>query len=146
MPPYLTFMMAEVKIKLPSHFFPISHGCYITSLRMLILWIKMYQEFRCYSDLKDVAMLRRKRRVFIVSTATPELEFYSGRRSFLAIKIHVGSSDLGLFLLFNKSIIWISNKSTFSSPETLKYWVGVQQGHSYLMGRRCLFSLGWPPF
>ena len=32
------------------------------------------------------------------------------------------------------------------SPETFKYWVGVQQGHSYLMGRRCLFSLGWPPF
>ena len=22
--------------------------------------------------------------------------------------------------------------------ETLKYWVGVQQGQSYLMGRRCL--------
>ena len=31
-------------------------------------------------------------------------------------------------------------------PKTLKYWVGVQQGQSYLMGRRCLFSLGWPPF
>ena len=30
--------------------------------------------------------------------------------------------------------------------ETLKYWVGVQQGQSYLMGRRCLFSLGWQPF
>ena len=30
--------------------------------------------------------------------------------------------------------------------ETLKYWVGVQRGHSYLMGRKCLFSLGWPPF
>ena len=30
--------------------------------------------------------------------------------------------------------------------ETLKYWVGVQRGQSYLMGRRCLFSLGWPPF
>ena len=29
------------------------------------------------------------------------------------------------------------------SPETLKYWVGVQRGQSYLM---CLFSLGWPPF
>ena len=28
----------------------------------------------------------------------------------------------------------------------LKYWVGVQRGQSYLMGRRCLFSLGWPPF
>ena len=32
-------------------------------------------------------------------------------------------------------------------PEALiKYWVGVQRGQSYLMGRRCLFSLGWPPF
>ena len=26
-------------------------------------------------------------------------------------------------------------------PETMKYWVGVQRGQSYLMGRRCLFSL-----
>ena len=34
----------------------------------------------------------------------------------------------------------------FVIPETLKYWVGVQWGQSYLMGRRCLFSLGWPPF
>ena len=32
------------------------------------------------------------------------------------------------------------------SAKTLKYWVGVQQEHSYLMGRRCLLSLGWPPF
>ena len=31
-------------------------------------------------------------------------------------------------------------------PETLKYWVGLQRGQSYLMVRRCLFSLGWPPF
>ena len=31
-------------------------------------------------------------------------------------------------------------------PKIMKYWVGVQRGHSYLMGRRCLFSLGWPPF
>ena len=31
-------------------------------------------------------------------------------------------------------------------PETLKYWVGVQQSQSYLMGRRCLFNLVWPPF
>ena len=28
----------------------------------------------------------------------------------------------------------------------LKYWVGVQRGQSYLMGRMCLFSLGWPTF
>ena len=32
------------------------------------------------------------------------------------------------------------------TPRHLKYWVGVQRGQSYLMGRRCLFSLGWPPF
>ena len=31
-------------------------------------------------------------------------------------------------------------------PETLKYWVAVQRGQSYLMGRRWLFSLGWQPF
>ena len=30
-------------------------------------------------------------------------------------------------------------------PKTMKYWVGVQRGQSY-MGRRCLFSLGWQPF
>ena len=29
-------------------------------------------------------------------------------------------------------------------PKTVKYWTGAQQGQSYLMGRRCLFSLGWP--
>ena len=28
----------------------------------------------------------------------------------------------------------------------LIYWVGVQQGQSYLMWIRCLFSFGWPPF
>ena len=32
------------------------------------------------------------------------------------------------------------------SPKTLKYWIGAQQGQSYLMGRRCLIGLGWPPF
>ena len=31
-------------------------------------------------------------------------------------------------------------------PETQKYWVGVHHDQSNLMGRRCLFSLGWPPF
>ena len=53
---------------------------------MLILWNKMYQEFCYYSHLKDVTMLRRKRRVIILSTAAPESEFYNGRQSFLAMK------------------------------------------------------------
>ena len=35
---------------------------------------------------------------------------------------------------------------TTNFPETLKYWVGVPQGQSYLIGRRCLFSLGCHPF
>ena len=30
--------------------------------------------------------------------------------------------------------------------KTLKSWFDVQRGQSYIMGRRCLFSLGWPPF
>ena len=34
----------------------------------------------------------------------------------------------------------------FIIPKTLKYWFGVQQGQSYLIRRRYLFSLGWPPF
>ena len=43
----------------------------------------------------------------------PELEFYDSRWNFLAIKIHVGNSDLGshLFWLIKKSLIWITNKS-----------------------------------
>ena len=65
----------------------------------------MYQEFCCYSDLKDVTKQRRKRRVIILSAAVPELEFYNGRRSFLAIDIHVANSDLDshLFCLIKKS-------------------------------------------
>ena len=33
---------------------------------------------------------------------------------------------------------------TIDSPETLKYWVGVQRGHSYLMGRCPLALVGHP--
>ena len=31
-------------------------------------------------------------------------------------------------------------------PQTLKYWVAVQQGRSYLTGRRYFFSLVGHPF
>ena len=31
-------------------------------------------------------------------------------------------------------------KKTF--PKTLKYWIGAQQGWSYVLGRRCLLNLG----
>ena len=43
-------------------------------------------------------------------------------------------------------IISIKIISISYPPKTLKYWVDVQRGQSYLMGRRILFSLGWPPF
>ena len=46
-------------------------------------------------------------------------------------------------------LFWISFfllMLVFVTPETLKYWTGDQWGQSYLMVRRCLFSLGWPPF
>ena len=45
--------------------------------------------------------------------------------------------SLNLQLIFYKMIF---------TPETLKYRVGVQRGQSYLMGKGCLFSYGWPPF
>ena len=47
-------------------------------------------------------------------------------------------------IFINWLINWLIILCIF--PETLKYWVGVQWGKSYLMGRRCLFSLDWPPF
>ena len=57
----------------------------------------------------------------------------------------VCSSMLYFFLIF-----FVCCRLLFGSSNvcfyTLKYWVGVQPGQSYLMGRRCLFSLGWPPF
>ena len=47
-------------------------------------------------------------------------------------------NHIDLTILFDVTILYF--------PETLKYWVGVQRGQSYLMVRRCLFSLGGPPF
>ena len=40
----------------------------------------------------------------------------------------------------------LAKRSVPDNQETLKYWVGVQRGQSYLTGRRCLFNLRWPPF
>ena len=50
------------------------------------------------------------------------------------------------FILYHLMKVLILSSSLGFIPETLKYWVGVQRGQSYLVGRRCLFSLGWPPF
>ena len=46
---------------------------------------------------------------------------------------------------FSASLLYKSLYILFL-PKTLKYWVAVPLGQSYLMGRRCLSSLGWPPF
>ena len=55
-------------------------------------------------------------------------------------KIIKPSENLNLFFVFEL------NLKKCQEPETLKYWVGVQRGESYLMGRSCVFSLGWRPF
>ena len=47
--------------------------------------------------------------------------------------------------IYSKTIM-ISKHQQMVWKNALKYWVGVQWGQSYLMGRRCLFSLAWPPF
>ena len=47
---------------------------------------------------------------------------------------------------YSESKVKFRQASNCCIPEALKYWVGVQHTQSYLMGRRCLFSLGWWPF
>ena len=44
---------------------------------------------------------------------------------------------------YSESKVKFRQASNCCIPEALKYWVGVQHTQSYLMGRRCLFSLGW---
>ena len=41
---------------------------------------------------------------------------------------------------------WHCCRDLLQQQQTLKYWVGVQWDQSYLIGRRCFFKLGWPPF
>ena len=52
----------------------------------------------------------------------------------------------GVALKKGKGGITYFHINYYFTPETLKYWTGVQRGQSYLMGRRCLFNPGWPPF
>ena len=58
-------------------------------------------------------------------------------------------------LVFMKAIICYNSKFGaiefqkilfMNSYSIFKYWVGVQQGQFYLIGRKYLFSLGWSPF
>ena len=53
----------------------------------------------------------------------------------------IASPKVNIYTI-NKTLICHGEKSAFP-PKTLKYWVGVQRGQSYLMGRRCLFRFGW---
>ena len=57
----------------------------------------------------------------------------------------IGHSGLNICMELSRNIFKEKVLKYFFS-KTLKYWIGVQRGQSYLMGRRCLFSLGWPPF
>ena len=58
-------------------------------------------------------------------------QFYIVSQSALFVKASILSTEICFCVIY---------------PETLKYWVGVQWGQPYLMGRRCLFPLGWTPF
>ena len=65
----------------------------------------------------------------------------------MALQSWVGQKTV--ILGVQSKFIWflelhISVRTNPRIPKTLKYWVGVQRGQSYLM-ERCLFSLGWPP-
>ena len=87
--------------------------------------------------------------IYLRTTDTCHVMEYLGRAvpklKTLFENLHTkGNSPNGIsfsvFVIVNKNI------SGIVYPETFKYWVGIQRGQFYLMGRRCLFSLGWPPF
>ena len=47
----------------------------------------------------------------------------------------------------SKHIMILTNEiAQLFSLEIMEYLAGVQMNQSYCMERRCLFSLGWPPF
>ena len=50
-----------------------------------------------------------------------------------------------LFFYNLASLVYVPNNLD-CYLKILKYWVGVQPGQLYLMGRRCLFSFGWSHF
>ena len=52
------------------------------------------------------------------------------------VNIQQGISIMWLVHIFRKFIFY------WHYPKTFRYWVNMQWGQSYLVGRRCLFSLG----
>ena len=73
--------------------------------------------------------------MLLMKQSTKEEIMQSQKKKFLSKKI--------LQLKYDIKKRWTGNK-TF--PKILKYWAGGQQGQSYLIRRRCFFSLGWLPF
>ena len=62
-------------------------------------------------------------------------------------KLIINEIILKIFTMFSLHIERVKKENFYTvTPKTLKYLVGFQRGQSYLTGRRCLFSLGWPPF
>ena len=49
-----------------------------------------------------------------------------------------------VFANFLGAVVYLWYSLSFNSDFPPETWCPA--GHSYLMGRRCLFSLGWPPF
>ena len=54
------------------------------------------------------------------------------------LEVYLGNSQTCMMGLFAKLV---RDQNPFTFPKALKYWIPVQRGQSYLMGRRCLFSL-----
>ena len=53
---------------------------------------------------------------------------------------------IGFLIVYQGNTQLCHSSIASSIPKTLKYWIGLQRGQSYLMGRRCLLNCGWPPF
>ena len=100
------------------------------------IWQKVVEEKLRVVELNAEASFMKKKRCWVSSWSTTD----EGR-------ICKSKSKSRGILWHGRDWPWlgIDKDTEVFPPETLKYWFGVQWGQSYLIGRRCLFSLGWPP-
>ena len=107
-----------------------------SSLYMFLFWLQQ-GSFRTVSKISAMPELKENYAQGTASTSFTDLLYYCdcmNTQQFDGTRLAPGGRSSH------------SPTTIVNIPKPLKYWVGVQQGQSYLMGRRCLFSLGWQPF
>ena len=129
-------MLQSLKILLPQMYCFIACVLHIFSSRYCLL-----SQVYCVLSHQGIAF------VIVIIFLIALLLFNGFSSSCMFIFYIVFSFSVYLLQMFVVCGIYLTDKKDPKTyPKTLKYWVGVQQCQSYLMRRRCLFSLAWPPF